>query len=515
VWSPLYTLFYGSLQWLVHDAFAVTILHRVLLVMAASLLVLAVLRRLLSPGIAWALGVWWAILPVHYDTLYEDHVLAFVLGLAAVLIALSWSGLRMRAAVFGVLLADVVLMRYEVGVALFVWIVACVIYEVRQRRRREPTPLPRLAWAFGLPTLAVGLVMLYGTISYGGDLERDYQTKQSLAVCQTYALAYQQSHPSFTGSPWTDCEYLMRRDFGKGRPSLAEAIEANPGAMGRHFLRNARMSPSGLQALLFGQISAGPDRNPDYVPLKTHSSLALIGSFLLLAFVLGGLILLWRERERWWNDWVRERAWGWLALCCLTASAVAVMIVARPRPGFIFIAGVAMLAVVGMCAMAYAESWPALKRLRAAPVLIAVAVLILVPRHFDPEYTAPQIGRPGLPAKVTVDRLAPFRSDLQGTDEKLLATYAPLACPYVGRTDPCKPVPLADVFTNPAVGSVRRAIHERGIDFIYADRTDLEDPTTRAVIAALESHGWQRLAPSDRGADWVFLGRVASSRQPA
>jgi hypothetical protein len=512
--SPLYSAFWGSLQWLVHDAYAVTILHRILIVFAASLLVLAVLRRLLSPGIAWALAVWWAILPIHFDPLYEDHLFALLPELAAVLIALSWSGLRMRAGVFAVLLASAVLVRYETVVALGVWTVACVVYELRERRRR-PTALPRLARAYGLPVVVVGLVTVAAVISYPGDVAQGLEDKQTSNVCQTYAYGYEQRHHDFIGSPWTDCGRLMRRDFGRRSPSLAEAIEANPGAMGRHFLRNARLVPFGLQALLLDRISAGPSLNPDYEPLKTRSTLALVGSLLILAFIIGGLLLLWRDRGRWWTGWIRERAWGWLALGSVTATAVSAAILARPRPSFIFGAGVVMLAVIGMCAMAYGDRWPRLQTLRAAPPVLAVGLLIFLPSHFGPSYQTPQIGRPGRPAKDMVDRLDPFRSRLQGEDVKLLGTYSDLACAYVGRADPCSAVRWQAVIHEPRVGSIRRAIEERGIDFVYADRTDLADPTTRAVMAALESHGWQRLAPPDRGADWVFLGRVASSRQPA
>src|SRR5512132_1744992 len=93
VWSPLYDFFWGSLRWFVDDPYASTIAHRVLIVIAATVLVLAVLRRLLSPGIAWALAVWWAILPINYDVLYEVHLFALLPELLAVLIAVTWTGL--------------------------------------------------------------------------------------------------------------------------------------------------------------------------------------------------------------------------------------------------------------------------------------------------------------------------------------------------------------------------------------------------------------------------------------
>ena len=46
-WSPLYLAFYGSLMHLTRDPFSVTILHRLLIVFAATAGVLAVLRRML------------------------------------------------------------------------------------------------------------------------------------------------------------------------------------------------------------------------------------------------------------------------------------------------------------------------------------------------------------------------------------------------------------------------------------------------------------------------------------
>jgi hypothetical protein len=44
VWSPLYTSYYGTLLMLTGDAYAATILHRVVIVMAATLGVLAFMR---------------------------------------------------------------------------------------------------------------------------------------------------------------------------------------------------------------------------------------------------------------------------------------------------------------------------------------------------------------------------------------------------------------------------------------------------------------------------------------
>ena len=368
VWSPLYDFFWGSLRWFVDDPYASTIAHRVLIVIAATVLVLAVLRRLLSPGIAWALAVWWAILPINYDVLYEVHLFALLPELLAVLIALTWTGLRMRAGVFGVLLAATVLVRNEVAVALAVWTVAWVAYEVRATRRGAGTGAQRLAVAAAAPVLAIGAVTGALALSYpNGDLAHRFQAHEELSVCQAYAVGYQQRHDDFRANPFSGCGRLMARDFGKPMPSMIDAIGANPGAIGAHYLWNAQLLPYGLQLMLFDRISAGgQNRDPDYLPVKAGSTTTAIGSLLLLGFVLGGLLLLWRDRQRWWRTWLAPRAWGWLALLALAATATLAALWQRPRPEYLYALSVAILALIGMCAMAYADRWPASKRIRAA-----------------------------------------------------------------------------------------------------------------------------------------------------
>ena len=273
---------------------------------AATILVLAVLRRLLSPGIAWALAVWWAVLPINYDVLYEVHLFALLPELVAVLIALAWTGLRMRAGVFAVLLASTLLMRNEVVIALVVWTAAWIVYEVRARRQGTPTAPRKLLGAVGIPLLVIAAVMGgVAASSLRGDFVQRFNDHADLSICQAYAIGYQQRHEDFKGNPFTGCPGLMERDFGKPMPSMLDAIDANPGAIGAHYLWNARLLPYGLQLMLFDRISAGgQNRDPDYVPVTTGSTAAFVASLLLIGFVAGGLVLLWRDRRRWWETWL-------------------------------------------------------------------------------------------------------------------------------------------------------------------------------------------------------------------
>jgi hypothetical protein len=510
LWSPMYTFFWGSLQWIVPDPFAVTTLHRVLIATAASLLVLAVLRRLLTPGIAWALAAWWAILPVNFDTLYEVHLFALLPELAAVLIALTWSGLRMRSAVFGVLLATTVLMRNELIVAVVIWAAVWMGYEVSRRRRGVGVATSALIKAAAVPVLAVTVLTALVVLSWPdrAGLSSRSEEKHTVNLCQIYAFGYEQRHHDYTASPWTDCEPLMQRDFGRSLPTLTEAIEANPGAMMEHFLWNVRLSPYAFQLQLFNRISADPSHNPDYAPVKTGSVASRIGLVVVALFLAGGVFLLWRDRRRWWDDWVRRRAWGWLALGALGASAVVVLVWQRPRPSYLFALAVLLFAAIGMCAMAYADRWRWLNRLAAAPPVAAILLIAAVPSHYGADYwKEQQVGRPGLPLKTMVDRLHPLRDELRGEDVHLLGSYAGAGCFYIGGAEPCTPVTWDEVL-NRALGTPPAlALAQAGVDFVYVDRVDLLNPAFAATVDAAEAVGWRRVAGEATGDRWELLER--------
>ena len=166
--------------------------------------------------------------------------------------------------------------------------------------------------------------------------------------------------------------------------------------------------------------------------------MAAIGSLLLLGFVLGGLLLPWRDRQRWWKTWLAPCAWGWMAVLALAAMATLAALWQRPRPEHLYALSVAILALIGMCAMAYADRWPASKRIRAAtpprPSCSSFSFRSTSRRatsHHGPStWTATEgVGRSPLPDP---DRAVRGRRQLR-------------RCPraggaYLGRDDPCNPV---------------------------------------------------------------------------
>jgi hypothetical protein len=517
VYAPLYQVFYGSLQWLFSGPYAVTIAHRVILVMAVAVLVVAVFRRLLPPGIAWLLSVWWVCLPIHYDTLYEVHLFAAALSLTAVLLALRWKGLAMRSAVLGILLGTTILVRFETIFAAIVWAAAWIAYEVwRRRHKGEDAPSPRrLAAAFAAPLAVVGVLVAVGLALWtsGSSVGARFGDTQSFVLCRQFARGYEERHPQNAGGSLKSCQHLMQEKFGSRTPSYATAFVANPSEMAAHVLWNARLAPFGLQLLLFDRISGSPGENPDFVPVITGSGIALVGSFLVLSILLAGLTVLWRERRRWWAIWLRARAWGWVALIALGCSGVAAMLLQRPRPSYLFNLGVLILAAVGVCVRVLSSRWSGTARLEAVLPLIAVLLVAGMPNRYDASYETPQAGT-GRPLKEIVDRLYPYREQLRGTDVHLLAPqFADEACAYIGGPAPCVGTSLLQKVQNIGTQSSPRAvISRRHINALYIDQSVIGIPGWGRLVSSLETTGWRRLAPvSPRREQWEllrFLGRT-------
>ena len=514
LFSPLYTAFWGSLRWFISDAYAVTITHRIIIVFAVTILVLAVMRRLFSPGIAWALGAWWAVLPTNFDTLNEVHLFALLPILVATLVALNYTGTRMRAAIFGILLGSAVIVRNEIVVAAIAWLLICVVYEWRARRpersRGGRRPLPTILGPYGAATLAVVVLALL-TIWRARDPKtvpqwvESAQDKQDLALCQHYAVGYQQRHHANQQIGWLNCEAFMQRDFGSPMPSFYEALSSNPSAMADHFGWNATLFPYALQMALFNRSSGSDFHDPDYVDIPTGSALALVGSVLTVALVVVGLRLLWVRREFWWRQWLRGRAWAWAVVACAALLGIWVAITTHPRPAYLFSLNFVLYAVIGMCAMAVVGRWPALSRWRVAIPVAALALFVLVPAHYHRGYSNPIYGTGKVTATI-VSHLEPYREYLRGHDTRLLSNRSYEACNYVIPEDDCDGAPIG--FYGPAGTDENAWLDEHGVDLIYADPSLLANPQVQQTLARLQRDGWQRIGPSDpAAADWLLLGR--------
>jgi hypothetical protein len=514
---PLYHVLWGSLQWIVPDPFAVTILHRVLIVLGTTALFLAVMRRLLTPGIAWALGLWWATLPSIYDVLYEIHLFGALVGLGIALVALRWSGLPGRATVFGLLLASALLVRSENIVAAFVFGAVWLGYELWRLREGEAPPWRTLAAACAVPVLS--FAVLLGLVGWRNanptSVLSELSHKHEVNVCQVYALGLWQSGDVRAQNPAGQCYVYTFEDFGQRYPSLTEAFSENPGAIARHFARNAGLVPAGLELSLFNAKfgSVSDASNPDFIPIHQGSWLVLVGSVAVVLVITTGAVLIWTDRRRWWEQWIRRRVWGWVALGAMAMTALYAALQTRPRPAYMFPLSVLILAALGMSLLVIANRLGVPRRARAVIPPLALVALILVPNHYRSEYSNPQVG-PGERLKTAVTRLDPYSGELEGNEHGLLAVYpANGACDYVGRSNPCTGVswnyPIAETLSPELAGRRQNALEPTRVDFIYADEyVFTADPGIRVSLDGLLGQGWRRVGPSSPDARWILLQRT-------
>jgi hypothetical protein len=508
IWSPLYTSFYGTVFMLTDDAYTATILHRVIIVMTATLGMLALMRRLLPPALALLVAMWWAILPINFETLYEIHLFALLPILAAWLAVAYGDTARRRGAALGILLGATILVRNELMVAFAVYGLICAVRELKAMRARQGSS--RASWrsyavSYGLPVvLAIALSAFFYWRSdiKGPVLAAQAEVKHTLNMCQVYAVGYQQRHPEWTLNPWIQCDQLMRDVFGNPLPTLGQMITANPAATWEHFLWNISLVPNGLQVSLFNAMSGTV--NPDYPPVN-HSQLALVLSLVTLGVLVCGGVVAARNWRYWWHTWFRERAGLWLILLAVAAVAVPVILTQRPRPSYLFATTAILMACIGSAVWVLTIRWRAVVNLTA--VIAGLLLLALVPPYYV-------IHRSDRPVRAGYEALKPFRSTIAAYRNKfVVGDYEYPLGSYLGLRG--VPVPTYDyglLARRRSDQTLDRYLKEQGVNLIFLQPAFLEglrnDPLAQPLIEKPEALGWQKLGSGSYGGrPWLLLYR--------
>lgn len=505
-WSPLYTSFLGTVDWLAGDPFTAITAHRVLIVLVLALLVLAVLRRLVPPWAALIGALWWASLPIVYDARYEVHIFAAIPLMAMVLLMTNDPSMKRRAWAIGLLVASAILVRQEAAFVAILLVGALVATQIWARRGGQARAIPvrRIAAAFGLPLLvAAALIGLaYERSTFQGEvLSEKFDSKHTVNVCQVYTFSYQQRHPrEFTGSPWTECRALMAREFGDPEPTLLEAWRADPKAMLDFTTWNLRLLPQGLQVGLFS--AAAGNLNPDYPPPPLGRWWAGALALLLFALVIAAAVALRGDWPRWKALIVAQR-WAWVALAAIALVVLAVVIFTqRPRPSYMFGLSIGLIALAVLSLAVLAGRFRLTRWAAAGAALLPVVLLFALPFRWD---DTPR------PIADAYDRISEAVDPIgQGeAPEVLVSSVAPASlCLYVHLDDPCEAVDFNSVAAGAeSGGALGDALDEAGATVLYLNPYAEWGPPVTQFLS--DPAGWELVGRSERGdpRPWALLVR--------
>lgn len=380
VWSSLYTVYYGGLDFLLGDARATVLAHRVLLIVASTLIAAWAAWRLLPGTLAFLVVVWWIALPIHFDTLYEVHLFGALVTFGAVLIATFESDWKLPLLIAFYAVATV-LVRNENVICLAV-MVAWFLY--RQFRPPPENPglprssRPKMVLLAAVAAACIGIFYATSHIQGPERIRAVSALKHRLNMCQVYAFGYSQRHPEWKASPWKDCDNLMKSVYGMSMPPIDEMLVRNPGAILEHFAWNLRLMPAGLEVLFFNATSF--EANPDYAPVYRVPMLptaALLGGLLL---AIASLVAVRRRREALPGPLLKPGEKDFAVLMAANAVTVlAVVLTQRPRPSYLL--GFGFLCVI-VTAYLVKEAFPeVIARLGRRFTWLAVVAVVLIPSY--------------------------------------------------------------------------------------------------------------------------------------
>jgi len=431
-------------------------------------------------------------------------LLFFVLLILILYLAvLHLPGMLARGTGVALLLAFAVLMRNELLLPLILFTSIALGFDLWRRFRQRTVRMRSVLLAYGVPfVLAVALCGFFYERSMfkWPEVKSFISAKHTLNVCQIYAFSYQQQHPEWAHSPWTDCQPLILTTFGKPEVTLWEATRLNPGAMVRYFWWNIKLIPSGLQVLLFNATSGNV--NPDYVPVPINPPFARLASGILLVILTAGTVIFLRSPREWYETLVQPRVWAWIIMGSVASVVVIVMITQRPRPSYMFTLGLLLMALTGFFVQLIISNWPWLSAFRWMFPIAAATLIAFTPCY----YAAPRFGRPNLAA---YRHIRPFQEIIDPNVGLMAPFYGADLCYYLSRTPRryCRGFDYW-VFRDSTAPGVdwNRALAALRVKFFLANESVLTDKAGAEFVRSAPSNGWEVVELENLpGNRWMLL----------
>jgi hypothetical protein len=493
--SPLYTLFLAGLHKFVDNPFWALTTARIAIAICASLLVLALLRRLLPKHIAWFIAAWWVVLPINFDTAYSVHLFSALFPLGLFVIAAYADNIYGRGVVLAGMLFTAALVRTEY-VALFIpWLLALAGYEFYLRRwKGRHVPFRTSLVAYGLPLLVACLIIgifIARSKPYGmAELKKEMEVKQTENMCQVYAYNRMQQGDPWQGNPWTQCEDILKRDFGKAGVTFPEAFFLNPRAILDHVWWNTRLIPSGIQLALFNYFSGGP--NPDYMPAR-QSPLVWVPFWLV-----SGLAVFAAIRCLAGPDQLVENRFVWMLMTSSALLVLVIMMMQRPRPSYMYPFTVFIMAMAGRGLQVLLERLRTSNALRTLTSVAGVLLILLVPSYYDAGYIN-YYGYKGQPLLESFERISPH---IDSSSESPLVIVTPQGdeslCNYLDG-ESCTTIQFKKI-TGPYLGYYLKSLD---VNWIYLTSTEDKLPVKYDALQ------WKMVSQgANKKGSWALLHRL-------
>jgi hypothetical protein len=403
---PLYQMFLGSMLFIKNDPVFACVMHRVLILSALSVSILALYRRLFPPTIAWLVTAWWVIQSVDYGATVEIHLFGFFFAVIACLIAGRKSSLA-RGLALAWLAIGGILVRSEMIMA-FAALAGCTLYqEVLQSRLQGTVEWRRIASSYGLPLAlsACFIVWFFNAFATEGpDFLTGIDSRQRQFQSQMYALSYVERHPD--DKPWRwmiQSSHYVNLSFHRPFISCWQGMMDNPREMISFFAFNAKLVPSAIQLLLFDDYFGSTC--PDVRLLEHHGKSQVLALILAVASLVSLSLAIFKSVKCRDFRWLKNGGWTAIALACTALPSLVVMISGRPRPEYLYPLGLLLRWLIAAGIIFCAARWWNTWNFRFGKMIFVVfaACLFIMPIRSQNGF---------LPRRVYYTLLQPFEAQL-------------------------------------------------------------------------------------------------------
>jgi hypothetical protein len=289
--------------------------------------------------------------------------------------------------------------------------------------------------------------------------------KHTVNVCQIYAYNRIQQGDSWQGDPWTECESIIERDFGRPAVTFSEAFFLNPRPILEHIWWNIKLIPSGTQLALFSYYSGGP--NPDYMPAKKNPLVWVPFLFVVGLSVFAAIVYFIIPGIK--KRYAPENVFAWVLMLSAALMIFGIMMMQRPRPSYMFPYTLFIMSLTGLGLHKLLEFLRMSNTVRNSLPIVGVLFILLWPSYYDADYIS-HFGYKGQSWRDVYERVAPHIERTPGNSPTVIVTppgYYGNLCDYLGVT--CRVLDGNDLISVDRMKELVAAYPEENVYLLYLE----------------------------------------------